>query len=109
MYISQQTGSTVHRLLHAMGNCLSTPPPYICAEYELVSELGTGANATVWLARHKPSQALFALKLVPRNFSEWRRVLISREIEIQSHFNHVSIVGLHACILTKAYLGIVME
>lgn len=70
--------------------------------YELQKELGRGATAKIYLARHLDTHALVSLKVFhPRLFNEVGFAQrIQREMQVSASLNHPNIVGVREAIQT---------
>jgi len=71
----------------------ATPPPLI-GEYEIVRKVSQGAQAVVYLARHRPSGRRVALKVLPRHLAANEDYLrrFRREAQAAASLSHANIV-----------------
>jgi serine/threonine protein kinase len=79
--------------------------------YDLHMALGTGSFATVWLARHRITGVLVAIKIVMRTSLETdeARTRFTREISLLKQMNHPFIAELFEVIEDSTRYYIVME
>ncbi len=63
-------------------------------DFELEAPLGRGGWGTVWSARHRPTRALAAIKLLPST-SERQREAVRREVEAVARLRHRHVVAVH--------------
>jgi serine/threonine protein kinase/uncharacterized protein YecT (DUF1311 family) len=82
------------------------------ADYEILRALGRGGMAVVYLARHRESSRLVAIKTIRRQYVEDREAIIrfAREARTVARLDHPNIVRTHAVeLLGERALAIVME
>jgi serine/threonine protein kinase len=75
--------------------------------YIIVSPLGQGGYATVWLARHQSLESLHALKILHVSSTDHAQRLMS-EGRIQASLEHPHIVSVTDAIQTESGLVLVM-
>ena len=82
------------------------------ADYEILRALGRGGMAVVYLARHRESSRLVAIKTIRRQYVEDREAItrFAREARTVARLDHPNIVRTHAVeLLAERALAIVME
>jgi serine/threonine protein kinase len=73
--------------------------------------LGEGKFGTVFMAKHKKSGTLVALKKIPKEMIKSHLMIeqLSLEIRLQSCLNHKNILGMYGFFDDKTHLFIVLE
>lgn len=71
--------------------------------------LGSGAGGTVWLVRHRPTNLLYALKLLHNQHDDAVRLQIRREIEILRAVQNPFVVPCHAMFDHGGQIQILLE
>ncbi|PNH05264.1 Serine/threonine-protein kinase SRK2E [Tetrabaena socialis] len=79
--------------------------------HEIIKLLGRGGEGETWLARDKATNLEVAIKLIKRPIPKAAIQVIKREIKIQADLGqgHLNIVSADEVILSKSYLGLIME
>jgi non-specific serine/threonine protein kinase/serine/threonine-protein kinase len=78
-------------------------------DYEVLTELGRGATATVWMARERTLNRLVALKLIPAGADRRLAQRLVREGQAVASLRHPHIVAVHAMGLTDQYAYLAMD
>ncbi|KAK6911108.1 Protein kinase domain [Dillenia turbinata] len=73
----------------------SSSPPLNFSELEKVNRIGSGAGGTVYKVFHRPSNKIYALKVIYGTHDEGVRRQICREIEILRDVNNPNVVRCH--------------
>ncbi|KXZ42321.1 hypothetical protein GPECTOR_162g136 [Gonium pectorale] len=83
----------------------------LATTHEVIKLLGRGGEGETWLCRDKEADAEVAIKLIKRPIPKPAIQVIKREIKIQADLGqgHLNIVSADEVILTKSYLGLIME
>ncbi|GIL87182.1 hypothetical protein Vretimale_14287 [Volvox reticuliferus] len=83
----------------------------LSATHEVIKLLGRGGEGETWLCRDKEAGTAVAIKLIKRPIPKPAIQVIKREIKIQADLGqgHLNIVSADEVILTKSYLGLIME
>ena len=80
------------------------------ANYEIMEIIGTGSSSLVYLARHKVTNLLVAIKMIRKNYDDKSEITrIWREISLMKQVHHPFIAELFEIIDTKDYVYLVME
>ena len=94
----------------------SPPKPAIpdfglAASHDVIKILGRGGEGETWLCKDKATGEEVAIKLIKRPIPKPAIMVIKREIKIQADLGqgHLNIVSADEVILTKTYLGLIME
>ncbi len=77
--------------------------------FELMTELGRGATATVWLARERKLNRLVALKLISASADPRLAQRLVREGQAVASLRHPHIVAVHAMALTEQHAYLAMD
>jgi serine/threonine-protein kinase len=79
--------------------------------YELLARAGSGGMAHVWAARHRPTRAVFALKILRSRLSENAsfRQMFFDEARIASRIQHENVCRTYELVELDGMLAIVME
>lgn len=80
-------------------------------DYIILQEIGRGSYAIVYLAVHKSSQKVVALKAYDKNIltTIQRKMSVTREIQILKAMNHPNIVKLNETFETNTHIVLSME
>lgn len=83
----------------------------LSSTHEVIKLLGRGGEGETWLCRDKETDAEVAIKLIKRPIPKAAIQVIKREIKIQADLGqgHLNIVSADEVVLTKSYLGLIME
>ncbi|KAG2451796.1 hypothetical protein HYH02_003572 [Chlamydomonas schloesseri] len=83
----------------------------LTSTHEVIKLLGRGGEGETWLCRDKETDAEVAIKLIKRPIPKPAIQVIKREIKIQADLGqgHLNIVSADEVILSKTYLGLIME
>lgn len=83
----------------------------LLATHEVIKLLGRGGEGETWLCRDRESGLEVAIKLIKRPIPKAALQVIKREIKIQADLGqgHLNIVSADEVILSKSYLGLIME
>ena len=80
-------------------------------DFEFIKELGTGSFGQVYLAKHKKTKAIYAIKSIdkqdPLNLEE--KASFAREVEIMYKLNHPNIVKLYGHFEDNNYCYFIMQ
>lgn len=89
----------------------ATPDFGLQTTHEVIKLLGRGGEGETWLCRDKETNAEVAIKLIKRPIPKPAIQVIKREIKIQADLGqgHLNIVSADEVILSKTYLGLIME
>ncbi|GFR50263.1 hypothetical protein Agub_g12450, partial [Astrephomene gubernaculifera] len=89
----------------------SVPDFGLSETHEVIKLLGRGGEGETWLCRDKETNAQVAIKLIKRPIPKPAIQVIKREIKIQADLGqgHLNIVSADEVILSKTYLGLIME
>ncbi|KAG2488294.1 hypothetical protein HYH03_013144 [Edaphochlamys debaryana] len=79
--------------------------------HEVIKLLGRGGEGETWLCKDKETGHEVAIKLIKRPIPKPAIQVIKREIKIQADLGqgHLNIVSADEVILSKTYLGLIME
>ncbi|KAG5838864.1 hypothetical protein ANANG_G00228170 [Anguilla anguilla] len=80
----------------------------ISAVYELKEKLGEGSFSEVWVAQHRHSQRLVAVKCIHKRALKGKEALLENEIAVLRKVHHENIVSLEETFETPAKLYLVM-
>lgn len=88
----------------------SIPYPKAIGNYLLGETIGEGTFGKVKLCTHIPTNARYAVKILPREqINTSKKVLICREISILSKLKHPNIIGFKEILKTPKHFYLVME
>lgn len=80
------------------------------SDFALGKKLGSGKFGEVFVARHKKSGFICALKKISKNNMDPKLMIqLIRQIKIQSFLNHPNIVKLYAFFADEKYIFLVQE
>uniref|UniRef100_A0A3B3T5N8 Pregnancy up-regulated nonubiquitous CaM kinase n=2 Tax=Paramormyrops kingsleyae TaxID=1676925 RepID=A0A3B3T5N8_9TELE len=80
----------------------------ITSVYELKEKLGEGSFSEVWLAQHRRSQKLVAVKCIRKRAVAGKEAMLQNEIDVLRKIDHENIVSLEDTFDTPAKLYLVM-
>ncbi|XP_048872682.1 calcium/calmodulin-dependent protein kinase type 1B isoform X2 [Brienomyrus brachyistius] len=80
----------------------------ITSVYELKEKLGEGSFSEVWLAQHRRSQKLVAVKCIHKRAVAGKEAMLQNEIDVLRKIDHENIVSLEDTFDTPAKLYLVM-
>ncbi|EAX98396.1 CAMK family protein kinase [Trichomonas vaginalis G3] len=80
-------------------------------KYEIVSQLGEGGFASVFLGRHYLTKEFYAIKAISRDRAMECGLLcyLENELRLISRFDHPNIVKMYEIIYLQSYICIIME
>lgn len=83
----------------------------LSSTHEVIKILGRGGEGETWLCKDKVSGEEVAIKLIKRPIPKVAIAVIKREIKIQAELGqgHLNIVSADEVLLTKNYLGLILE
>ncbi|KAJ6840356.1 putative MAP kinase family protein [Iris pallida] len=79
------------------------------SDLDRVRRIGSGSGGTVWMVRHRPSNRIYALKVIYGNHEPSVRLQICREIEILRTADNPFVVRCHAMYDHAGEIQILLE
>ncbi|KAL8043565.1 hypothetical protein ABFX02_09G127200 [Erythranthe guttata] len=83
--------------------------PLEYAELDRISRIGSGAGGTVYKVLHRPTNKLYALKVIYGNHDDAIRIQMCREIQILRDVDNINVVKCHNLFDHNAEIQVLLE